>query len=196
MNLNPINKIVLDTCIILYSVDDNTRDSCKSIISKFEENGNRICCSALSCFEVLKNRQDEVNEKDYVTFINKIPRIPVDTPTLANASTLYFLYKKTNRIQEKKETFDPKDKLTGDLIIGGSTLSHQNHLLLTSNKKDFPDEFWEIKLEFNIDCKDNNQIKAFLLEPKMNEIISVLPVNSLQKPENWPTRKNLYDYRG
>ncbi len=196
MNLDPIKKIVLDTCIIIYYVDENTKESCNSIIKGFEENGNRICCSALSCFEVLKNRQDSENEKEYTNFINQLPKIPVDTPTLANAATLYFLYKQTNRIQEKKETFDPKDKLTGDLIIGGATLSHQNHVLLTSNKKDFPDEYWETILEFDLSTKDNDLIKVFLLNPKMGEITSRLPKNSLQKPENWPTRPNLYDYRG
>jgi predicted nucleic acid-binding protein len=196
MEIDPVKKIVLDTCIILYCIDENTKESCGSIIKKFKDNGNRVCCSALSGFEVLKNRQESDNQKEYVDFINQLPRIPVDTPTLANASTLYFLYKQTNRIQEKSDFYDRKDKLTGDLIIGGATLSHENHFLLTSNKKDFPTEYWEVVSEFNLITKDGNLIKVYLLNPDMKKIISRLPKNSLQNVENWPTKINLYDYRG
>lgn len=197
MSLPLLKKIVLDTCIILYCVDENTKESCSLLINQIEKNGNRICCSSLSGFELLKNRQEDTNENEYINFINKLPRIPVDTPTLANAATLYYLYRQTNRIQEKKDSFDPKDKLTGDLIIGGATISYENHLLLTSNKRDFPDEYWYTILVFDLDTKDNaKSIKVYLLEPRMKEITLKLPQNSLQNPENWPTRPNFYDYRG
>jgi predicted nucleic acid-binding protein len=196
MKLDPNKKIVLDTCMILYYVDEHTKESCKQIVDVLEDNGNRVCCSSLSGFEMLKNRQDYLNEKEYTDFINTLPKIPVDTPTLANAATLYYLYRQTNRIQEKEDTYDPKDKLTGDLIIAGAALSHENHLLLTSNKKDFPEKYWSNLLEFNLITKNKNLIKVYLLEPEMNNIISGLPENSFHKPENWPTRPNLYDYRG
>jgi predicted nucleic acid-binding protein len=95
-------KIVIDSCVLIYSVDENTKESTKIILERFSKNRNRLTYSSISAFEVLKNRQENQNESDYSELLNNLYRIPIDTPVLNSASTLYFLYKQTNKIQKIK----------------------------------------------------------------------------------------------
>lgn len=195
---SPNIKIVLDSCILIYSVDQHTRESTNVILDKFKTNKNRLVYSSVSAFEVLKNRQEQENEAEYSALLNRHYRIPVDTPVLANASTLYFLYKQTNKIQQsKKDSFklDPKDKLTGDLIVGGTAISYTNHWLLTSNKKDFPEEYWKTKMTNVITSTDGQKISVYLLEPDMNRVVKNLK-DTPKDTKKWPSQKNIYPYRG
>lgn len=191
-------RIVLDSCILIYACDHETKNSCLSFLKKILKN-NTISCSALSGFEVIKNRQERGNEKEYTKFLNKIYRIPIDTPVLMNAATLHFLYKKSGKISHKKGIgkglIDLNDKLTGDLIIGGTVISYKNHLLLTADRKDYPKPYWNLVLEDKIITTDYKEIKIFLLEPVMSEILNKIETK-LQEPNNWPSSPNIYEYRG
>jgi hypothetical protein len=109
------------------------------------------------------------------------------------------LYKKSGRINYKQEAesemIDSKDKLTGDLIIGGTVISYQNHVLLTANKKDFPAPYWKTTAKHTLTTTKNKEILLYLIEPIMDEINKTL--NSMPKePETWPSRQNNYKYRG
>lgn len=192
-------KIVLDSCIFIYSCDKETEQSCLRLLDKILSN-NHIAYSAISGFEVLKNRQEKNNHKKYTDFLNKIHRIPVDSPVLMNAAVLFYVYKKSlgkigSVCKTKTGLLDPKNKLTGDLIIGGTVISYENHLLLTANRKDFPEKYWKSVTESEVISNGEEMIEVFLLEPVMNEILKNID-SELQDPRDWPTRESIYQYRG
>ena len=192
-------KIVLDSCILIYACDSETKESCISFLQQLLKNGNKITYSSFSAFEVIKNRQRRDNEKEYTNLLNNLYRIPIDSPVLSNGATLYFLYEESGRINKKKnlkkDLVDLKDKLTGDLIIGGTVISYENHLLLTANKKDFPEPYWKSVFEYEINKKDESKIKIYLLDPVMEEIKKKLE-KEIVSPEDTPSRQNSYGYRG
>ena len=192
-------KIVLDSCILIYACDQETKEECIKFLQQLIKNRNKITYSSFSAFEVLKNRQRRENEKEYTDLLNDIYRIPVDSPTLANAATLHFLYEESGRINKKKNLkenlVDLKDKFTGDLIIGGTVISYDNHLLLTANKKDFPEPYWKSIYEYEIKTANNIKIKIYLLDPVMEEIEKKLE-KEIVSPDDAPSRQNSYEYRG
>jgi predicted nucleic acid-binding protein len=190
-------KIVVDTNICLYYFGEKTKKSAKKLLDQLSQN-NIISISHISCFEVIKNVQDLSGHYKYLTFINSFQRIPIDSPVIMNAATLYYVYKKCNLFnltkQPKDQLLDRKDKLTGDLLIGASVLSYSNHLLLTANKKDFPSKFWREVEVFEIG--DNEEkIKVYMLDPIMEEIEKIIGREKVD-PGSWPSRKSRYEFRG
>jgi len=180
--------IVIDSCVLIYFFEDNDEGETRELINDIRRNGNTILMSAISVFEVFKNRQTEEKAKEYENLLNSIDDIPIDSPVVMNASTLYYLYKK-NKENNKNRPLDPKDKLTGDLIIGGTVLSYENHLLLTANIKDFPSPFWETIATAEI---GNNHIKLYLLQFSYKSIPQEIP---LTDPKDWKTKGRSYFFR-
>lgn len=185
-------KIIVDSCILIYYFEDLDKGETKRLINSFKRNNNTILMSAISVFEVFKNRQTSKEIKKYENLLNSVDDIPIDSPILMNAATLYYLYKKEkddkNSIKEKN--VDPKDRLTGDLIIGGTVLSYENYLLLTANKKDFPDPFWDTIATTEI---GKNAIKVYLIQFN----IQLLPKETpLIDPKDWKTKERKYFPRG
>jgi hypothetical protein len=143
-----------------------------------------------------------VDHEEYIRLLNSLHRIPIDSPVLMNAASLIFAYKKNGNIGNStnlsaEELIDYKDRLTGDLLIGGATISHQNHLLLTANKKDFPEPFWEIEEQFEIKKDSGAIIKVFLLKPDTSQLLQSLDNEvKLIEPSTQPSKKGFYEYRG
>lgn len=184
-------KVLIDSCILIYYHDDLYSAETQKLIDILRKN-NEILISDVSGFEVFKNCQEWKNIEKYEELLNTFDSFPVDRPALMNAATLYYLYKKSGNINKQDERINPKNKLTGDLIIGGSVLSYQNCLLLTSNKKDFPAPCWKLIAE-HIIGEAPNEIKVYLLEPNMENIKSDVPVYD---PIDWPGRERKYKFRG
>lgn len=191
-------KIVIDTNICLYYFNEKTGQSTKNLLDNLSQKNNIISISAISCFEIIKNVQNFSDHQKYLDYANSLQRIPLDSPVLMNASSLFYVYQMSGLFnlinQSNEELLDRKDKLTGDLLIGGTVLSYSNHLLLTANRKDFPSKFWSEIEVFEIGDQEE-KIKVYLLNPLIEEIEEVLSAKVVD-PANWKSRKSRYEFRG
>ena len=173
------------------------KESTKKLLSQFSKN-NIISISAISGFEVIKNVQNLSDHQMYLDYANSLQRIPIDSPVLMNAATLYYAYRESGLFNLRKETnrelLDRKDKLTGDLLIGGTVISYSDHFLLTANRRDFPIKFWKEVEVFEIGDYEK-KIKLFLLDPIIEEIQKIIG-NNKTDPATWPFRKSRYEFRG
>jgi len=186
-------KIVIDSCVLIYFCEDNDGGKTEELINMLKENNNGIFMSDISGFEVLKNRQDSEKSINYEKLLNSIEGIPVDSPVFMNAATLCYLYKKIRKVTCREgEEMDPKDKLTGDLIIGGTVLSYENYLLLTSNKKDFPEPYWEVIATGEVGSVE--KIKIYLMRPNIAALLS--EIQTMEDIKMWPTKKRMHGFRG
>jgi len=135
--MNVKNKIiVVDSCILLYCEAHPTKLEIRKLLRTLVDNKNRLVISELSGFEVMKNAKTE-NRGYFIKLLDYIPSISIDKNILANSVLLYDRY-------ESKKINHYKKISAGDYLIGGTTLSIKNSLLLTSNRADFCRPIWKI----------------------------------------------------
>ena len=149
-------KILIDSCILVYSGTDKFSDETKKLLRLLADNKNKLAISELCGFEVLKNCQNKDNFKYYIKLIDYLDNIPINKDILINAASLHSLYGKPS--SNKEDGNFQKEKSTGDLIIGG-TAAYYETLLLTANLNDFPLPYWEIVAHDFMMYEDNRRFK-------------------------------------
>lgn len=142
MNTVKNQKILIDSCILIYCGSEKLSESFKQLLRLLTTNNNSLAISELCGFEVLKNCQNKQNIDYYFKLIDYLHNVKINKDILIRAARLYNLYSFKKEAREHMDKFD-KEKSTGDLIIGSTAIQH-NSLLLTSNLKDFPLPYWEI----------------------------------------------------
>lgn len=187
-------KIIVDSNIWIYFYSDTHGRPTRDLIDQLKNQRCLLAYSAITSFEVQKNRQTSELSDLYSKLLNEFDRVPVDSPALINAATIYYLYVKYGCINVRnsdqlENMIDPKDRLTGDLIIAGTVLSWQNRLLLTANRRDFPEMFWDSIAEVTL--KDTGTT-VYLLRFKEDKIPE--EIGGIEDTENLPSMVFTSDY--
>jgi len=137
------NKILIDSCVLIYCGDAVLGEQTKTILRSLEDSDNRLAISEMCVFEVLKHRLDSDNFDYFSTLLRYLDNISLHMPALTNAAKLGQLYKDGKKSPEDIREESKKGAHTGDMLIGGTAIFH-NALILTADKSEgFNWRFWE-----------------------------------------------------
>ncbi len=165
MNQTKNHKILIDSCILIYCGSDKYSERVRGFLHLLDNNKNKLAISEICGFEVLKNCLNKENIDYYLKLINYLDNIKIGRYALMNAAFLHGLYKKDTSNSDREEGAK-KEKMAGDLIIGGTAI-YDGALLLTANIDDFPMPYWKIFAHDHIVYKDGPKFKVlnvYLLE--------------------------------
>jgi predicted nucleic acid-binding protein len=159
-------QIILDSCVLIYCEGYDFKLEIRNILRKLTDNNNELGISELSVFEVLRRAKTE-NKKYFVQLLNYLNNIPVSKGIINNSIILYNTYKHNGFIKGSEKE-DGKRDWTADLIIGGTALYQKDSLILTANRRDFPEPVWKAVVNFPMIHKLNDRfelINFYLLSP-------------------------------
>jgi|GEM_PF-5061746 len=121
-------RILVDSCVLIYSGDDLKKVQIGEIIKSLTANDNKLAISELSIFEVQKNVLNEGNRTNYNKVLLSFDTVPVHKRALMNAA----------RLSQKYGT--PKDH--GDHLIGGTAICHEALILSADQQHGFSRNHW------------------------------------------------------
>lgn len=159
-------NIVVDTNVVILYSQEGFKTRSKAFLDKLIKNGNILFVSQFTGLELLRDQDPGKVETGYGEFLSEVNNIHVSFSIIKNAILLS---------KDYRHFLDGKKVSIGDLIIGGSAIHKfktsasqrpKKTLLLTENRKDYPELLWRAVACHPVFSKDKKRVTNifYLLE--------------------------------
>lgn len=137
--------ILLDTCIFRYLADKQLRPALQRELRDLRKT-NKLAVSQVTHFEIYRRvlTKEEDNFYGRILFAKDLIKLELSYGRVRNAAVLG---RQCFPARIKSEGFsneDPDKHIIGDLLVAGTVVENKSAVLMTANRKHFPEPFWEV----------------------------------------------------